>query len=119
MRCTLLAWTEHQLSCDAVVVHNKGHQQRPRSGVEPDHEQRQRHCSLHTWLPGWFGGCNRRTQGMVHPPPLHKGVVLTMTVWKEIPVPRESFVSSCWQYRVGFSNITKVLSFSSENGILL
>ena len=37
-RCTLLAWTEHQLSCDTVFVDNKGHQERPRSGCEFDDE---------------------------------------------------------------------------------
>ena len=40
-RCTLLAWTEHQLSCDTVFVDNKGHQERPRSGCESDDEKRE------------------------------------------------------------------------------
>jgi hypothetical protein len=26
-RCTLLAWTEHQFSCDTFFVDNKGHQE--------------------------------------------------------------------------------------------
>lgn len=93
----MLALTEHQLSCDAVFVDHKGHQERPRSGCESDDEKREQHHALHTWLPGWFGGCNRRTQGMFHLPPFHKGAVLKFTVRREIPVARKNSVASCWQ----------------------